>query len=184
MNGLAFWIGLATVLISQDINITNEEIRQISPYVIYSATAHEALDYGQWYNHFTSPICLDSDLEGIRGKMNHLRKLPHIVEIAEWGTTRGELLKHMEANRQFHLYLENLKGLGILWNPQVLQITMDENNLIYNAMDWLQYTECGHLSRYQRRNSLSRVRSIVGEDAFNRRQTIPFLPYWRFHQIP
>lgn len=184
MNEFLLWLGMATIVISCDVEILPEQLLKLSPYIRYSATAHEALDYPEWKINFISPYALDSDLNAIRSKMNELPFYPKKEDFFDWGETLEHLQDQMRANRQFHDYLELIKECNVMWDRDYLIDTITENQKLHDAIDWLQYSQLSHQTRYNSRYSMSRVRQIIGVEAYNRRDIIPFIPYWRLHNIP
>lgn len=146
--------------------------------VVRVAIEREVLDPRELTTYFLRPEDFCGDVNMLRRRHRDLEGAPKLAD-AQRLPPDGVALELVKFNRAYHKHLE-ARCQHETDRAAALRVVLEENQHLYHVWDAVRDARRDNWYVTNRRQSLRRLRDLVGEEAYRAGELPPAVPTWRF----
>lgn len=121
------------------------------------------------------------DLKLLRRRYHELRHAPPLADGVRF-PDRAAVNDMLTFNRAYRQNLENRLAVDLV-RAEELQAAVRESDKLYQVWDLVRDARCDYYYVTVRRQALSRLREMIGREAYYGSVLPPYVPLWRFQTI-
>ncbi len=142
----------------------------------------EILDPRETGHLLIRPGDFRSDLSLLRRRYHDLADAPHIYD-AQRFPHPTTVNAYLAFNRAYRLQIDVGKSDD---SPRGchLRTALQKTDQLYEIWDTVRDSRCEHNNVTVRRHALKRLREMLGDEDYYAARLPPFVPLWRFHDMP
>lgn len=149
--------------------------------VVTAALTQGIMDERERSYLLTRRLFFPADMALLRARRESLRDAPDITDACRF-PSRGEINKMIEFNRQFLTYLQGRRELELDRRQRLDQVIV-ETQAIYRTLDTARDVQGEYYYTSARRESLKRLRDLLGPVDYAAGRLPPPAPYHRFREM-
>ena len=143
----------------------------------------EILDPKEVKYMFVKEEDLENDIGLVFRRYHELKDAPKLSDNSKFPWTREEINEKLAFNRAYKRHLELCMPLEVDRQSEYKQV-IKECDQLYAIWDALRDSKCDFYYTTIRRAALKTLRKLIGEEDYMLGKLPPYVPVWRFAEIP